>query len=501
MPLPLRSVKTNAITAARRPTPRPPRMSHAATPVIPEVALAPRKRPRIPRRNIPTTGTRKNPRKRKLEYDETVSTLARVFGAGSGNWSPSIAFMIASAPASMPPAKSPSRKRGAVTSETMRLESASVSVPCVPRPVWIRILRSCLATRRRAPSSTPFLPSFHSSATRPANSSMVSFRIGGTSRTATGESLRVSISASFASMGLVWEAKSVALGSVTGAVGLGTAMGSVAAAGAVAAATKKAAAPRARRPAVSFMRPRLLRRRGSGGRRRGSRLGRKIHLRRARDGLLVLDREGRLFLVAEHHCREVGRELTREDVVFLHRLDEAVARGRDPILGAFELRLQVAEVGVALQLRIGLRDHEEAAQRAGQLALSLLEFLHRRGIVEGVGRDVHRGGAGARLRDADEHVLFLRGIALHRGDEVGNEVGAALVLVQHLRPRGLHLLILALELVVSAPGKRERREKRNGPQDIAHLVVLLKARDRATRMMRAGARDFKTRRPKSSARG
>src|SRR2546421_6791283 len=49
---------------------------------------------------------------------------------------------------------------------------------------------------------------------------------------------------------------------------------------------------------------------------------------------------------------EVGGELARKDVVVLHRLDEAVASGGDAVLGAFELRLQLAEVGVALQLRI-----------------------------------------------------------------------------------------------------------------------------------------------------
>ena len=184
-----------------------------------------------------------------------MSTLRCDLGDGSGNPSPSIAFMMASAPASMPPAKSPVRKRGATMSEAMRLESASVSVPCTPRPVWMRILRSCFATTRSTPSSTPLRPSFHSSVTRPANSSMVSGPIEGTSRIATCEPLFASKSRSLASIASRSGAVSEPVRSVTRALNFGTAMGSAGvAASAAEAARKNAAAPRARRPGVSLMR-------------------------------------------------------------------------------------------------------------------------------------------------------------------------------------------------------------------------------------------------------
>ena len=64
----------------------------------------------------------------------------------------------------------------------------------------------------------------------------------------------------------------------------------------------------------------------------------------------VLDGEVRLGLVAEHHRGQVHRELADVGVVVLHRLDVAAARDGDAVLGAFQLRLQVAEVLVGLEV-------------------------------------------------------------------------------------------------------------------------------------------------------
>jgi len=47
----------------------------------------------------------------------------------------------------------------------------------------------------------------------------------------------------------------------------------------------------------------------------------------------------------------------------------------------------------------------------------------------------------ARLRHRFKHLAFLRRETLHRRDEVGNEVGAPLVLALDLRPRGLRGLL------------------------------------------------------------
>ncbi len=96
--------------AATIPNTRLPKISHAAMPVIPEVRTPPKNRPTMPRSTIAMIGTRMNPIHTKSEYDETTSAFGPDRRSGSCSASPSIAFMIAAAPASMPPAKSPVRK-------------------------------------------------------------------------------------------------------------------------------------------------------------------------------------------------------------------------------------------------------------------------------------------------------------------------------------------------------------------------------------------------------
>jgi len=57
---------------------------------------------------------------------------------------------------------------------------------------------------------------------------------------------------------------------------------------------------------------------------------------------------------------------------------------------------------------------------------------------------------GAGIGDAEQHVLFLLRKPLHRIDEVGHQIGAALVLVQDLGPARLDLLVIGLDRVVTA---------------------------------------------------
>src|SRR6188508_3304041 len=66
---------------------------------------------------------------------------------------------------------------------------------------------------------------------------------------------------------------------------------------------------------------------------------------RLRYGGLVLDLERRLHVVAEDLRRHVHRELAYGRVVVLHGVDVAITRDGDAVLRAFELRLEVAEVG------------------------------------------------------------------------------------------------------------------------------------------------------------
>src|SRR5256885_3114347 len=223
-----------------------------------------------------------------------------------------------------------------MTSLTTRLATASGIAPSSPRPTSTRSLRSFLATTRMTPSSTRARPIFQASATRIEYSSMVSGCVEGSISTATWLPLPRSKSRSLASRVWICGAVSVPVRSVTCALSGGTAT-----------SARTEAKPASRTPAATRASQRpgmglLLRRRAGLA---------EIDRRRLRDGLFVLDAEARLHQVAEQHRREVDRELAYEHVVFLHRLDVAVTGDRDAVLRAFELRLQVAEVRVRLELR------------------------------------------------------------------------------------------------------------------------------------------------------
>src|SRR3972149_10832917 len=78
------------------------------------------------------------------------------------------------------------------------------------------------------------------------------------------------------------------------------------------------------------------------------RRGTEIYFGRRSNFLFVFYREVGLLFVSERHRRQVGGEGAHRHVVFLYRLDVAVARNRDAVFSAFQLCLQVAEVGVGL---------------------------------------------------------------------------------------------------------------------------------------------------------
>src|SRR3954469_13795301 len=202
-------------------------------------------------------------------------------------------------------------------------------------------LRSFLATSRSTPSSTPLRPSFHASSTRTPYCSTVSGCVLGTISTATCAPLRDSNSWSVRSSAERCCSFSVPVRSVTRAFSGGIAICPAAIAGKSVAATSAA---------------------------RKSLLG-EINRRRLRDGLLVLHRELRFFLEAEHLRGQVGGKRADGHVVILRCADEAIARDRDPVLLALELRLQLAEVGIRLKLRIGLRHGHEPGEGACELPL------------------------------------------------------------------------------------------------------------------------------------
>src|SRR6185436_778602 len=314
----------------------------------------------------------------------------------------------------------------------------------------MRSVRSSFATTRIAPSSTFFRPIFHCSPTRNAYCSTVSGAVVGTIRTAIWLPLRASNERRSCSSEETCSGFSVPVRSVTRPFSGGTA---------ICAHTETATSKtnRARNAFTDSLELLLL-------------LLPEIDLGRLGDLALVLDGEIGLGLVAECHRGQVRGELTHGDVVLLNRLDVAVACDRDAVLRALELRLQIAEVGVRLELRIVLRDHQEPRKRARQLALRLLEALKSLRVVDELRSGLDRSDARTRLGNAREHVHLLLGEGLDRLHQVRHEVRAALILVQHLGPGGLGLLVGALDGVVAAAGEEEQQDDRYGADPLVHEI-------------------------------
>src|SRR5262249_49506236 len=173
----------------------------------------------------------------------------------------------------------------------------------------------------------------------------------------------------------------------------------------------------------------------------------ELHLRRTLR--LFRDGEGlhRLIPSVERRSPDQARERAQLRIVLPHRLDVVAARHRDAVLGALELRLQRQKILVRLQLRIALRYRQQPAERAGELRLRLLEALKRFRVGDDVGRDLHLGRARPRIGHRFQHLALLGGIALHGLDQIGDQIGAALVLVEHLRPSCLGGFLVARDVV------------------------------------------------------
>src|SRR3954453_22180271 len=160
-----------------------------------------------------------------------------------------------------------------------------------------------------APSSIFLRPIFQTSATRMEYCSIVSGCVVGTISTATWLPLRASKSFSVLSSKAISLLPNVAVLSTTRPVSGGTATSASAAnAKASISASSEALATFIAKP---WLLPRLFRRCGRRGR------GIEVDLRSGRNLLLVLDREVRLLLVAEHHRGQVGRERADGDVIVL----------------------------------------------------------------------------------------------------------------------------------------------------------------------------------------
>src|SRR3979490_3524685 len=70
---------------------------------------------------------------------------------------------------------------------------------------------------------------------------------------------------------------------------------------------------------------------------------------------------------AERAGEQYGGHRLDAGVVFLNRVVEEAAAGRDLVLEVGQLVRQLLEVGVGFEVRIGLRQRDQFAERAAQL--------------------------------------------------------------------------------------------------------------------------------------
>ena len=153
------------------------------------------------------------------------------------------------------------------------------------------------------------------------------------------------------------------------------------------------------------------------------------------------------LLKPEDGGEDVERELADGGVVLAHGFVELPAFHGDAVLRPLQLGLQFLEVFVGFQFRVVLGDGKQPPEGASHFALRFLVGLQLFGreVVHG---DGHLRGFASGFRHGLEGFLLVRSVALHGVHQVGDEVGASLVLVFHVAPCVFHAFFLAHEAVV-----------------------------------------------------
>ena len=167
--------------------------------------------------------------------------------------------------------------------------------------------------------------------------------------------------------------------------------------------------------------------------------------------------EVRFSVEAEDAGDDVVWEFADIGVVVLSDFVELFALDGNSVLGAFQLALEVEEVLVGFEVGVCFFDGHETAERAAEVALRLLELSHCL-LVEIAGVDGNACGFGASLDDGSKGLALVGGVAFDGGDEVGDEVGTALVYVFNLCPLRLDSFLFFDHVIVSAAGEEHCRE-------------------------------------------
>ena len=161
---------------------------------------------------------------------------------------------------------------------------------------------------------------------------------------------------------------------------------------------------------------------------------------------------------------DVARHRLDGRVQRLHRGVEELPGVGDLVLGAHQLGLQLQEVLVRLEVRVGLGEREQPAQGLGQHVLLLGQLAGRGAGLLRVDRALARGDDGL------ERGPLVRGVALDGLDQVGDQVVTPRELDVDLRPGRLDLVALPDELVERRDAVEEDRadEHDDDQQDHHH---------------------------------
>src|SRR6187431_2480877 len=167
----------------------------------------------------------------------------------------------------------------------------------------------------------------------------------------------------------------------------------------------------------------------------------ELHARRLADRGAVDDLEELPLVEAEVAGEQVVREHLDLGVQLPNAAVVEAAGGLDLVFGVDDRLLQLEEVLARLQLRIGLRDSEQRLQRLLHVALCDARF--------GRAARCQRLGSGA--CDVFEDRLLMGRIALHRLDQVRQQIGSTLQLDGDVAPRLVDAHIERDQRVVCRP--------------------------------------------------
>jgi hypothetical protein len=178
--------------------------------------------------------------------------------------------------------------------------------------------------------------------------------------------------------------------------------------------------------------------------------------------------EVRTLFEAEGGCVEDSGDTFDFGVEGLDDFIEAATFDGDAVFGAFELGLEGDEAGVGFEVGVAFDDDHEAAEGTTESALGFFELFELGGVGGGVVElDLADGGAG--FGDFGEGGFFEVGGAFDGFDEVGDEVGAALVDVLDLGPLGVDGFLGGDEAVVAAhDGESENDEDADDDEERFH---------------------------------